>query len=415
MGIVSLLPPLFAVSAFLLVLRMLLSREPRTPAPRRPFPYRTLLLALSGTLGVGNITGVAAAILIGGAGSVLWMLVSALFAIVLKYRESTLSYRSGGVGMMRALEPLPLGRALAPLWACLALALAFVMGGALQSRAAVGALVTHLDLPGIPVALALSLLVLVLVRRGAETVASRLAVTLPLATAVYVALCLAVILSHRSALGAVLRAILDGAFSGEGVLGGTVGTLTSEALRRGTFAGLLSNEAGAGTSTLARHPECDERGAGRIGILEVVFDTLVLCPLSALAFLLGAPDGAATPSELCRVAFSSVLGNAYSVPLSLAIFLFALSTVLCWFVYATRLLSYMKKGAEKLSLLFVLCIFVGGLVPELWLISLSDLLLFFLSLLCLYALHLSPIRQASPRTMIDNLDPNSQNFQIHLQ
>lgn len=395
MGIVSLLPPLFAVSAVLLFFRMLGARKHRTHSPRRPFPYRTLLLALSGTLGVGNITGVAAAILVGGAGSVFWMLVSALFAIVLKYRESTLSYRSGGVGMMRALEPLPLGRVFSPLWACFALGLAFVMGGALQSRAAVGALVTHLSLPKLPVALVLALLVFLLVRRGADAVASRLAVTLPLATVVYIVLCLAVIIAHRAQLPSVLRAVLDGAFSGEGLLGGTVGTLTSEALRRGTFAGLLSNEAGAGTSTLARHSECDERGAGQIGILEVVFDTLVLCPLSALAFLLGAPGGAATPSELCRAAFSSVLGDGYSVPLSLAMLLFALSTVLCWFVYATRLLAYMKKGSEKLSLPFVLCIFVGGLLPELWLISLSDLFLFALSLLCLYALHLSPIRQSS--------------------
>ena len=110
MGIVSLLPPLFAVSAVLLFFRMLGARKHRTRSPRRPFPYRTLLLALSGTLGVGNITGVASAILIGGAGSVFWMLASALFAIVLKYRESTLSYRSGGVGMTCALELLPLGR-----------------------------------------------------------------------------------------------------------------------------------------------------------------------------------------------------------------------------------------------------------------------------------------------------------------
>ena len=393
MGIVSLLPPLFAISAVVLLFRMLLSREARPRALRRPFSYRTLLLALSGTLGVGNITGVAAAILVGGAGSVFWMLVSALFAIVLKYRESTLSYRSGGVGMMRALEPLPLGRTLAPLWAALALGLAFVMGAALQSRAAVGALVTHLSMPKVPVALALALLVLVLVRCGADAVASRLAFTLPLASLVYIALCLTVIFSHRALLPSVLRAIFDGAFSGEGLLGGTVGTLTSEALRRGTFAGLLSNEAGAGTSTLARHGECDERGAGYVGILEVAVDTLVLCPISALAFLLGAPNGAATPSELCRAAFSSILGEGYSIPLSLAMLLFALSTVLCWFVYATRLLSYMKRGSERLALLFVLCIFVGGLVPELWLISLSDILLFFLSLLCLYALHLSPIRR----------------------
>lgn len=395
MGIVSLLPPLFAVSAVLLFFRMLCARKHRTRSPRRPFPYRTLLLALSGTLGVGNITGVASAILIGGAGSVFWMLVSALFAIVLKYRESTLSYRSGGVGMTCALEPLPLGRILAPLWACLALALAFVMGSALQSRAAVGALVTHLSLPRLPVALALALLVLLLVRRGADRVASRLAFTLPLASLVYIVLCLTVIVAHRDALPTVLRAILDGAFSGEGLLGGTVGTLTSVALRRGTFAGLLSNEAGAGTSTLARHEECDEQGAGRISILEVVFDTLVLCPLSALTFLLGAPEGAQTPSELCRAAFSSVLGDAYAAPLSLAMLLFALSTVLCWFVYATRLLSYRKKGSDRLSLPFVFCILLGGLLPELWLISLSDLLLFFLSLLCLYALHLSPIAQSS--------------------
>ena len=354
-----------------------------------PFPWRQLLLALSGTLGVGNITGVATAGLLGGRGSVLWMLVSALLALILKDAEGRVCRRSGSaLGMVGALAPLPLGRPLSRLWAACALLLSLSMGAALQTRAIASAAVGVCRLSPLAIAAAVTVLVALLIRR-ADGVMRHLGVMLPVASALYIAMCLAVILRHRAAVPALLGGIVRDAFCPQSVGGGLLGTLVSEGMRRGFAVGLLSNEAGAGTSTLAQNEHTPPIFAGAVGRLEVVFDTLVLCPLSALTLLLGADAAVREPGGYLRSAFARTLSPLALWPLFFAILLFALSTVLCWYLYGTRLFSFFnkkKKGSGWFRLPFLACVFLGALMPELLLVSVSDTLLFFLSCMTVYAL-----------------------------
>ena len=160
-------------------------------------------------------------------------------------------------------------------------------------------------------------------------------------------------------------------------------------MRRGFSAGLLSNEAGAGTSTLAQDEHTPLAHAGRIGMLEVVFDTLVLCPLSAFALLLGGDMTLTRPSDFLQSAFFGTFSRACTLPLFFSIAMFALSTVLCWYLYGTRLLAYFlrnKKGSGYFRLPYLVCIWVGALMPELLLVTIADTLLFLLSCMTVYAL-----------------------------
>lgn len=381
------LPILLSFTALYLFMHR--PREGRV-SQRAPFPYRELLLALSGTLGVGNITGVAAAILLGGRGSVFWMCISALVALVLKNAEGRVSRTlHSEVGMVGALAPLPLGKYLAPLWACIALLLSFVMGGALQANAiATTARAMHLFSP-VSMALLLALGVGILLYRRVDATLRRLSVMLPLATLVYVSLCLGVIFHHRVQILPLARDILEDAFSLHSAAGGFLGFGINEGMRRGFSVGLLSNEAGAGTSTLAQNENTPLEHAGRIGMLEVVFDTLLLCPLSAFTLLLGGDATLARPSDFLLSAFYDTFSRLCVLPLFFSIALFALSTVLCWYLYGTRLLSYFykkRKGSIPFRLPFLFCIFLGALLPELLLVAMADTLLFFLSCMTLYAL-----------------------------
>ena len=355
-----------------------------------PFPWGQLLLALSGTLGVGNITGVAAAILLGGKGSVFWMCLSALVALVLKNAEGRVCRRSGHeIGMVGALRPLPLGRYLAPLWAGVALLLAFVMGAALQANAIAATARAMGLIKPLWITLFLTVGIGALLGRRVEAILGRLSILLPLATILYVGLCLFVILCHRAQILPLLAAVFRDAFTIRSTAGGLFGFALSEGMRRGFGVGLLSNEAGAGTSTLAQTASTPLVHAGRIGMLEVVFDTLVLCPLSALTLLLAGDATLARPSDFLQSAFLDTYGAACTLPLFVSISLFAISTILCWYLYAARLLSYfhgMKKGSGSLRLPYLFCIFVGTLLPELLLVCAADTLLFFLSCMTVYAL-----------------------------
>ncbi len=357
---------------------------------RAPFPWGQLLLALSGTLGVGNITGVAAAILLGGRGSVFWMCTSALVALVLKNAEGRISrHLHSEVGMVGALAPLPRGKYLAPLWAFFALLLSFVMGAALQANAIAGTARAMRLFSPVSVALLLTLGVGILLYRRVDATLRRLSVMLPLATLIYVTLCLGVIIHHRAEILPLIRDILHDAVSPRSAAGGLLGFGINEGMRRGFSVGLLSNEAGAGTSTLAQNEDTPLVHAGSIGMLEVVFDTLLLCPLSAFALLLGGDATLERPSDFLGSAFYDTFSQFYVLPLFFSITLFALSTVLCWYLYGTRLLSYFhkkRKGSISFRLPFLLCVLLGALLPELLLVAMADTLLFFLSCMTVYAL-----------------------------
>ena len=167
-------------------------------------------------------------------------------------------------------------------------------------------------------------------------------------------------------------------------ISGVTGTLTQNAIREGFFAGLLSNEAGAGTSAIAHEADGDIAEAGAIGTLEVIFDTTLLCTLSALTFLLsGGNVGTTNAGEVIYQTFYPLLGAWYLPPLLFSVILFAVSSSLCYFIYAKRTLSFLnrEKHVRLFALLFLAFLFLGGCMESTPLVVLSHAILAVLTLL----------------------------------
>ena len=362
--------------------------------------FSRMSLALAGTLGVGNVTGVAAGILIGGAGSVFWLLVSALFSAPLKYAESVamLSADAENTGARFGFPSLVrrrLGRLGAPLsgiYAALSVTLALCMGSALQCAAAVES--AHaLGKGAVPkIVLLLFLFLLVLCIFGSsEKICKATSILIPIAMILYTILCITTIFSNISRIFSVIEFVCIDAFSFRSFAGGTVGAALASPLKEGFLRGLLSNEAGAGTSAYA-HAKGEENNPvaeGILGMGEILFDTVILCMLTAFSILLSVEDISAYKSgmELLSAAFSSVLGKAYRIPLLASVFLFALSTAVCWYEYGRCALSFLgHKSGALYFLIYSAFALLGAQLGSMALIPMCDAILFFLCAIALPAL-----------------------------
>lgn len=338
--------------------------------PRQAFT--AVCLALGGTMGVGNITGVALAILVGGAGAVFWMLVAAFFAMAVKYAEVALAmdtrergadgtYRGGAPYYMR-----PRGRrhgVLSLLFSLLCIVCSVFQGSLLQGNAVGEALQTTFGAePGISgAALCIAALVLLLFCR--PLLGRVCAVLVPLSTALYLFLCVSVLFVHRVALGGACLAILRGAFSPAAGAGGLLGFFTSGALRIGCARGLLSNEAGCGTAPLAHITAEGSTPAeqGLFGVFEVFLDTVVVCTLTALACLTSGIAGTAgAPFAYVAGAVGTVFGAAAMPLVTVCITGFAFATILSWAFYGLSCLGTLTPAAPvRVAYLLLYC---GGVV-----------------------------------------------------
>lgn len=365
-------------------------------------PWRTLSVALAGTLGVGNITGVALAVALGGAGAVFWMWAAAFAAMFLKYAETLLALSTreeqggrmhgGAMYYIRAAVHGRAGRVLAAVFAALCVLTSLTLGGVIQTSAAAGALSAAFSVPPVAVGAVFALVAaLVLIRglRGVERVSAAL---IPFLCLAYTVLSLAAIVRGRARLPAAFAEIFRGAFSLKSGLSGVGGFLTSGALRYGVSRGLVSNEAGCGTSPIAHAASGvrDPAAEGLFGVLEVFVDTVLLCTLTALVLLTSGVAPTADGTYVLR-AYSASLG-AFAAPM-LAVFmaLFAFATVLCWAHYGQESLRYLtdRHGIATAHLVAVsLSAFLGAVAAPALLWDLTDLVLALLTLLNLPALYL---------------------------
>jgi AGCS family alanine or glycine:cation symporter len=355
-----------------------------------------LALALAGTLGVGNIFGVCAGIMVGGAGCVFWMLLSALFSMVIKYSECVLAHdaltsQGGGMHLVIFSTFSRFGRFLAPLYALLCTALALFMGSAMQSSAVSGVAVAAFDLNPTLTAIILVILLLIGVARGSEKIEKITAKLIPLTTIFYILLTFSVIFVNIAEIPRVVRDILSSAFTPNAACGGILSYFTSNAIREGYARGILSNEAGVGTSSLA-HTRASERSAvesGVCGIVEVFFDTVLLCMLTALALLSsGVSLVSGDPMSAITNAVTSSLSDAFALPLTLSILVFAYSTIICWYYYGTECVYYLfgKRARVPFAFAFFAFLVLGALISVRPLVTAIDFLLLSMCILTLSAI-----------------------------
>ena len=353
---------------------------------------RATAMALAGTLGVGNITGVADAVGNGGAGVLFWMWLSALSAMVIKYAEILLLMRR-----KKALSPGPAPlspacymrpRAVGALFAVCGLCAAFTVGSSLQTTALAQAFSESFGLPAALPCLMTGLLALFCVFRNKKELFALTALFIPLFSLLYLLLCAAVILQNRGELPQVFRAVFRGAFDFRAAAGGlSVSAWT--ALRYGVIRGLLSNEAGCGTAPIAHaHANADPSFQASFGVIEVAVDTLLLCTATGLAVLL-CPFPGASPAAAVSFALSSVFGGAARYLLPAALFCFAFATVLCWSLYLEAFSAVLFRGGAAAAVLkaaLCVCCACAFLFREDFLWQAADLAVCLMTLINLYFL-----------------------------
>ncbi len=329
-------------------------------------PARALTVALAGTLGVGNIVGVASALWLGGPGAVFWMPVSAMVAMLLKYAEITLAMRhrrvrtsdggekgyTGGApyyiadGLAAHGAPR-MGKWVAVIFAVLCLVNAVTMGGILQVNAVAGSMEQAFSIPPLLMGIATALFVIITARGGARRISALTERLVPLMTVGFLLACLAVIFLRRERIDEVLAAVWRDVCRPEGVSGGVCGFVLSRGVRYGVMRGLVSNEAGCGTSPMAHVTADTDSPAtqGLFGIIEVFVDTVLLCTVTGLAILVSDSGYEAFGDDAVRTAqaaFSSVLGGWADGFFALSILLFGVATVLCWAHYGVTAAGYLS-------------------------------------------------------------------------
>lgn len=350
-------------------------------------PFRALTLALAGTLGVGNIVGVANAIWIGGAGAIFWMWLSALFAMILKYAEIVLAVRHRREGkhgffggayyyikdLLESHRRFRLAAILSSLFAALMILDALSMGCVIQANAIGASMKGVLGIPTWLCGLFLALPLLPILLKGNRGVSALTELLVPIMTAGYLILSAAVLILRCDAIGDAFEKILEEALHPEGFLGGVIGFLTTKALRVGTMRGLLSNEGGCGTSPTA-HACADTKSPasqGIWGIFEVFVDTIVLCTVTALVILVSYDEVCTFGSNGVMMtvrAYSQVLGGWAESFFAIAILCFGYATILCWSNYGSESLRCLTGKKRYRYLYFAavtVCIFVGTVIaPE---------------------------------------------------
>jgi AGCS family alanine or glycine:cation symporter len=372
------------VTGFTQAIRLLWSESESSPGPGEVSHFQALATAVSGTVGIGNIGGVAVAISVGGPGAAFWMLVAGVLGMSSKLAECTLGvkYRSehpdGRVsgGPMYYLERglaargwPRLGRAIGRFYAAGIVVGCLGIGNMFQSNQAYVQLVgvtggeaSWFAERGWLVGLALATFVGVVIVGGIRSIARVTEKIVPFMAVLYLASALVMLVMNGEAIPFALSAIAQGAFTAEGAAGGALGAMIV-GFQRAVF----SNEAGIGSATVAHAAVRTEYPAteGYVALLEPFIDTVVICSASALVVVTtfyydpnfaDGLDGIAITSAAFE---RNVSWSPY--PLALAAALFALSTMISWSYYGLKGFTYLTGESERAErgFMLVFCVFVA--------------------------------------------------------
>lgn len=354
-------------------------------------PFQALCTALGGSVGTGNLVGVAGAICMGGPGSLFWMWVCSFFAMAVKFGEALLSrcygVSNGDERVSGSMYVLLLGMKkpwLAGVYAALGVAAALGMGSAVQISAALSAVHTAKESFGMTAGsfdlfygFGFCLISAFVLRSGGRKTASVMGKLVPAAAGGYVLCCLGILAFRWRQLGSALALIFRGAFSAPAVTGGAVGSVLA-AMGVGCCKGMFSNEAGLGTAAMAYGAlqTDDPVGQSMLSIAEVGIDTLLICTLSGLVILtsqVSVPYGKNLGAELWISAFAESLGS-WSFPILAALLgCFSLSTVLTWGHYGKLCMQFLF-GQDSVYLFLlaqgaVLILGAAFAAPSVWLLA----------------------------------------------
>ncbi len=351
-------------------------------------PFQAVTTALAATVGTGNIIGTSQAIAMGGYGAIFWLWIAALFGMIIKYCEVTLSVKfrqknekGDWVGGPMYYITNGMGKNwkwLAVLFAAFAALASFGIGNLSQANS-ISASVNNAIVAFVPAAAEsekiISLIVGIVIAvfcgvtllGGIKRIGKITELLIPFMSLFYIVSALIVIGVNIGNIGEAFKNIFIGAFTPQAVCGAACGIAIKEALVWGLKRSAFSNEAGLGSAGIA-HAAADTDSPvkqGLYGVFEVFADTLVICTLTGLTIVISGVNidfGKSVSSELITAAFATVFGGkAASLFVAVALFLFAFSTILGWSLYGTRCVEYLfgVKASKVYQFIFSVMAIVG--------------------------------------------------------
>ncbi len=358
--------------------------------------FQALATAVSGTVGLGNIAGVAVAIGIGGPGATFWMIVAGLLGMSSKFVECTLGVKYRDIDkdgtvhggpmyyLSRGFADLkmgPVGKVLAVVFAIFCVGGSFGGGNAFQANQATSQITTLMGLEGggirTIIGIILAIITAIVIIGGIKRIATVTEKLVPVMAIIYIVASLIIILAHFTEVPAAIGQIISGAFTPTAAVGGIAGVII-QGFRRAAF----SNEAGAGSAAIAHSAVRTKYPAseGIVALLEPFIDTVIICSMTAIVIVLFNMDGyfqyggivdatgarnviidgvAVNGVDLTARAYDDVLPG-FNAILTVAIVLFAFSTLISWSYYGLQSWKYLfgRSVAADLSYKILFCIFV---------------------------------------------------------
>lgn len=352
--------------------------------------FQALATAVSGTVGLGNIAGVAVAIGIGGPGATFWMIVAGLLGMSSKFVECTLGVKYRDIDANGTVHGGPMyylsrgfadinmggvGKVLAVIFALFCIGGSFGGGNAFQANQATTQITTLFGIDGgatrTIIGIIMAILVAVVIIGGIKRIATVTEKLVPFMAIIYILASLVIILMHFTEIPAALSMIISGAFTPEAGVGGIAGVII-QGFRRAAF----SNEAGAGSAAIAHSAVRTKYPAseGIVALLEPFIDTVVICTMTAIVIVLFNMDGyfqyggingsvtiagqAVNGVDLTARAYNDVIPG-FNAVLTVAVVMFAFSTLISWSYYGLQAWKYLfgRSAAADMSFKVLFCIF----------------------------------------------------------
>ena len=373
--------------------------------------FQALATAVSGTVGLGNIAGVAVAIAIGGPGATFWMIVAGLLGMSSKFVECTLGVKYREIGPDGTVYGGPMyylsrgfadigyttvGKVFAVFFAIMCVGGSFGGGNAFQANQATQQITNVMNLQGgatkTIIGVIIAILTGIVIIGGIKRIASVTEKLVPFMAIIYVIASLIIVFAHITELPAAIGIIFNGAFAPQAAVGGVIGVII-QGFRRAAF----SNEAGAGSAAIAHSAVKTKYPAseGIVSLLEPFIDTVVICTLTAVVIVLYNMDGffayggtggnvviagnTVNGVDLTSLAYDDVLPG-FRYILTVAIVLFAFSTLISWSYYGLQSWKYLFGRSKVADLtykfLFLIFVVIGSAASLGSVIDFSDAMIF---------------------------------------
>lgn len=396
--------------------------------------FGALCTALAATVGTGNIVGVATAIGAGGPGALFWMWVAAFFGMATKYAEGLLAikYRtkdangqvSGGPfyyienGLGKKWKPLAIFFAISGILVALLGIGTFSQVNSISSSIQTvtkGSVFTNGIDPRLT-SIVVGIIVAIIVFGGIKSISKVSEKVVPFMAIIYIILTIIILICNAGQIIPALVAIVKGAFTGTAAVGGFAGATISTAIQKGIARGVFSNESGLGSAPIAAAAAKTEWPAeqGLISMTGTFIDTIIICTLTGLTIIVTGSwniEGVAG-AAVTQNAFSSVMGTAGPILITLCLTLFAFTTILGWCYYGERCLEYLAgvKGINIYRVVFVIMVALGGFIQleAVWTIAdIVNALMAFPNLIALIGL--SGVVVAETKKYMEHLEQKEKN------